>query len=82
MCMCVCVCVCVYVCALRHYSRVQLFETQWTTAPQTPLSMGPSYPWDSPGKNTRADCPALLQGIFHTQGSNLCLLLCRWILYH
>ena len=26
-------------------------------------------------------CHALLQGIFLTQGSNLCLLRCRWILY-
>ena len=31
-------------------------------------------PWDSPGKNTRVDCNALLQGIFLSQGSNLCLL--------
>ena len=34
-------------------------------------------PWDSPGKNTGVGCPALLQGIFWTQGSNqrlLCLL--------
>ena len=33
--------------------------------------------WDSPGKNTGVSCPALLQGIFPTQGSNphlLCLL--------
>ena len=29
---------------------------------------------DSPGKNTGASCHALLQGIFPTQGSNLCLL--------
>ena len=28
---------------------------------------------DSPGKNTGVDCLALLQGIFPTQGSNLCL---------
>ena len=42
-------------------------------------------PWDSPGKNTGVGCQALLQGIFPTQGSNphlLCLLHCRWILYH
>ena len=26
-------------------------------------------------------CPALLQGVFPTQGSNLHLLHCRWILY-
>ena len=31
-------------------------------------------PWDSPGKNTGVDCHALLQGIFPTQGLNLCLL--------
>ena len=29
---------------------------------------------DSPGKNTGVSCLALLQGIFPTQGSNLCLL--------
>ena len=27
-------------------------------------------PWDSPGKHTGVGCPALLQGIFLTQGSN------------
>ena len=31
-------------------------------------------PWDFPGKNTRVGCHFLLQGIFLTQGSNLCLL--------
>ena len=31
-------------------------------------------PWDSPGKNTRVGCHFLFQGIFPTQGSNLCLL--------
>ena len=38
-------------------------------------------PWDFPGKNTRAGCHFLLQGIFPTQGLNLGLLYCRWILY-
>ena len=38
-------------------------------------------PWDSLGKSTEVDCHALLQGIFPTQGSNLGLLHCRWILY-
>ena len=41
-------------------------------------------PWDSPGKNARMGCCALLQGIFLTQGLNphlLHLLHCRWILY-
>ena len=31
-------------------------------------------PWDSPGKNIGVGCCALLQGIFPTRGSNLCLL--------
>ena len=42
-------------------------------------------PWDSPGKNTAMGCHALLQGIFLSQGSNLCLCgFCtgRRILYH
>ena len=47
-------------------------------------------PWDSPGKDTRAGCHFLFQGIFLTQGSHLhllCLLHCsqnrypldRWV---
>ena len=39
-------------------------------------------PWDSAGKNTGVGCHFLLQGIYPTQGSNLGLLHCRWILYH
>ena len=35
---------------------------------------GYSIHGDSPGKNTGVGCHALLQGIFLTQGSNLCLL--------
>ena len=31
-------------------------------------------PWDAPGKNTGVGCHFLLQGIFSTLGSNLCLL--------
>ena len=38
--------------------------------------------WDSLGKNTRAGCHFLLQGIFPTQGSNPGLLHFRQILYH
>ena len=36
------------------------------------------YPWDSPGKNIGVGCHALLQGIFLTQGSNLCLSPLTW----
>ena len=36
-------------------------------------------PWDSPGKYTGVVCHTLLQGIFPTQGLNLCLLcLLHW----
>ena len=41
-------------------------------------------PWDSPGKKTGVGCHFLLQGIFPTQESNLCLSClphCRRILY-
>ena len=43
---------------------------------------GSSVYGDSPSKNTRVGCPALLQGIFPTQGLNPVLPHCRWILYH
>ena len=43
---------------------------------------GSSVHGDSPGKNTRVSCHALLQGIFPTQGSNPGLPHCRQILYH
>ena len=33
----------------------------------------PLCPWDYPGKNTRVCCHFLLQGLFLTQGWNLCL---------
>ena len=41
--------------------------TPWTVAHQAPLSM------DFPGKNTGVGGHFLLQWIFPTQGSNLCL---------
>ena len=37
--------------------------------------------WNSPGQNTGAGSLSLLQGIFPTQGLNLDLMHCRWILY-
>ena len=37
----------------------------------------PPYPWNFPGKNSAVGCHFLL-----IQGSNLCLLHCRQILYH
>ena len=55
-------CVCV-----QSLGRVQLYETPWMVAHQTPLSLG-----FTPGENTRVGCHFLLQGIFQTQGSNPC----------
>ena len=42
---------------------------------------GSSVYGDSPGKNAKVGCHALLQGIFPTQGLNPGILHCRWILY-
>ena len=42
---------------------------------------GSSVRGDSPGRNAGVVCHALLQGTFPTQGSNPCLLHCRWVLY-
>ena len=53
---------------LSRFSRVQLCATPETAAHQAPLSL------DSPGKNTGVGSYFLLQRIFPTQGSNLCLL--------
>ena len=39
-------------------------------------------PWDFPGKSTKVGCHFLLQEVFPTQGTNLCLLHCKQILYH
>ena len=47
---------------------------------------GSSARGDSPGQNAGVGCHALLQGLFLTQGSNLCLLtsicIARQVLYH
>ena len=60
-------------CVLSCFSHVQLCENPWTVAHQAPLSMG------ALGKNTGVGCPALLQGIFLAQGTNLSLLcLLHW----
>ena len=52
--------------SVQSLSHVQLFAAQWTVACQ---ALG-----NSPGKNIGVGCPFLLQGIFKTQGLNLCLL--------
>ena len=54
----------VCVCA-QLLGRLWLFATLWAV---------PLCPSDYPSKNTGAGCHALLQGIFLTQGLDLCLL--------
>ena len=52
-------------------SCVRLFVTLWTIAYQSPQSM------EFSSKNTGVVCNFLLQRIFPTQASNLCLLHCQ-----
>ena len=70
--------VCIRACCesekVKSLSRVQLFETPWTVAYHTPLSMGFS------SKSTGVGCHFLLQRIFPTQGLNLGLSLCKQML--
>ena len=59
---------------LSCFNHVQLCATLWTVLAKL------LCPWDSPGRNTRVGCHALLQGIFPTQQSNpglSCLLHCQ-----
>ena len=53
---------------LSCFNCVQFFITLETVAHQAPLSMGFSR------QEYWSGLPSLLQGIFSTQGSNLCLL--------
>ena len=55
---------------MMSLSRVWLF-----------VSQGLYSPCNCPGQNTGVDSLFLLQGIFPTQGLNLGLPHCRWILY-
>ena len=63
-----------YICSCSAAQRcLTLCHTVETAAPQA------FCPWDFPGRNSRVGCHMLLQGIFLTQGSNLCLLcLLHW----
>ena len=53
---------------LSLFSHVCLFGTRWTAIGQAPLSMGFSR------QESGVGCHGLFQGIFPTQGSNLCFL--------
>ena len=59
-------------------------RNEWVKVAQSCLTLwshGLYSPWNSPGQNTGVGSLSLLQGIFPTQGLNLGLLHCRWILY-
>ena len=64
----------IFVVVVYSLSHVQLFGTLKLEPGR--LLCNCSY---SPGKNARVGCPFLIQGIFHTQGLNLCLVcLLHW----
>ena len=60
---------------------VHVHSQSWLCSPTDCVPWGSSVHGDSPGKNTRVGCHALLWGIFPTEGSNLGLVHCRRILY-
>ena len=70
---------------LSGVSRVRLWGPAATYYCDGSSPSGSSVHGLLPGKTTGVDFDALLQGIFPTQGSNLCflqLLHCKQILYH
>ena len=65
--------------------KLKVLVTHWGPTLCDPMdysSPGSSVHGNSPSKNTRMGCHALLQYIFLTQGLNLGLLHCRQILSH
>ena len=62
------------------HQQVLLFSLSVISDSLRPHRLWPARllcPWHSPAKNTGMGCHFLLQGIFLTQGLNLCLLHCR-----
>ena len=75
---CICVSVCVCVCVLCLVTQLCP-----TLCDPTDCSSPDSFVhWDSPSKNIRVGCHALLHGIFPTQQSNSGIPHCRLILQH
>ena len=60
--------------ACMHTKALQSCSTLCNPIDST--APGSSWPWDSLGENIGVGWHACLQGIFLTQGSNLCLLCC------
>ena len=64
-------------CVLHANASIVVYRLIVSDSFLWPLGLQPTRlpcPWDSPGKNTAVGCHLLLQGIFSTQVSNLCLL--------
>ena len=59
---------------IQLVSCVQSLSRVWLLRPRGLYPARPLRPWDSPGKNTGVGGHFLLQGVFLTQGLNLCLL--------
>ena len=67
-------CVCVCVCARTHAHACSVAQLCPTLCDPLDCNLPGSSVWDFLGKNTEVGCYVLLQGIFPTQASNLCLL--------
>ena len=75
LCVCVCVCVCVCACAHTHNKSLQLCPTLCDPVDRSPTDSFIQGIF----QNTGVGCYGLLQGIFPTQGLNMCLLyLLHW----
>ena len=74
-------------CLQVEINTLGYFYTKWTESESRLVVSDSLRPhglyswWNSPGQNTGVGSLSLLQGIFPTQGSNLGLPHCRWILY-
>ena len=66
--------------ALRIFTQIKWCESR-SVMSDSLWPHGLYSPWNSPGQNTGVGSLSLLQGIFPTQGLNLCLPHCRQILY-
>ena len=70
-CLVVVVVECVCVCASTHVCVCSVMSNSLQPRRLRPARL--LCPWNLPGKNTGVGCHFLLQSIFQTQGSNLCL---------
>ena len=66
---------------IKHYVQLVIASESRSLLSDWLQPQGLYSPWDSPGQNTGVGSLTLFQGIFPTQGSNLGLRHCRWILY-